>query len=70
MRTLARSREHRADLLARPPCLLAMYESRWADLVVDPTEQLTTLADLLDRGLLSAREFKHVKARVLAQFGP
>jgi Short C-terminal domain len=59
------SRRHRLDLLARPPCQVTMYDERWAALVVDPTEQLRTLADLLARGLLSAEEYERHKAKVL-----
>jgi Short C-terminal domain len=65
MRTLAISRQHRPDLLARPPCVASMYDDRWAALVVDPTDQLKTLADLLARGLLSTEEYERHKAKVL-----
>ncbi len=65
MRNLAASRQHRPDLLARPPCLATMYDRRWAALVIDPTEQLSTLADLLARGLLSPDEYQQQKAKVL-----
>ena len=64
MRTRAISRQHRPDLLARPPCVAATYDGRWA-LVVDPTEQLRTLADLLAQGLLSPAEYELHKAKVL-----
>jgi Short C-terminal domain len=65
MRSLASSRQHRPDLLARAPCLITMYDERWAALVIDPTEQLRTLADLLARGLLSGEEYERHKAKVL-----
>ena len=58
-------RQHRPDLLARPPCLATMYDRSWAALLVDPAEQLVTLADLLARGLLSPAEYEQHKARVL-----
>jgi Short C-terminal domain len=65
MRPPAESRRHHPDLLARPPCLAAMYDDGWAALIVDPTEQLKTLADLLARGLLSPEEYQQHKAKVL-----
>jgi hypothetical protein len=55
----------RADLLVRPPCVAAMYEAGWTSLLVDPTEQLQMLGDLLARGLLSPTEFEHEKAKVI-----
>lgn len=65
MRILATSRQHRPDLLARPPCVVSMYDDRWAALVIDTTGQLETLADLLARGLLSTEEYERHKAKVL-----
>jgi hypothetical protein len=61
----ARSRRHGPDLLARPPCLAMMYEPRWSALVVDRTEQLSTLANLYAEGLLSPEEYQQHKAKVL-----
>ena len=65
MRSVDTSRHDRTDLLARPPCLAAMYGEQWSAVVVDPTDQLETLADLLDRGLLSVDEYQCQKASVL-----
>jgi Short C-terminal domain len=65
MRTRATSRQHLPDLLARPPCVATMYDGRWAALIVEPTEQLKTLADLLAQGLLSPEEYEQHKAKVL-----
>lgn len=59
------SRRRRLDLLARPPCGAATYQHGLAASLVDPTEQLAALADLVDRGLLSREEFEQQKARVL-----
>jgi hypothetical protein len=59
------ARRNRADLLARPPCVVAMYEPGWTSLLVDQTEQLDVLADLLVRGLLSPAEFEHQKAKII-----
>jgi hypothetical protein len=42
-----------------------MDENSWSALIVDPTEQLEALADLLARGLVSPREYAHQKAKVL-----
>ena len=65
MDRLSPSRRHRIGLLARPPCASGMDEHAWAALIVDPTEQLEALVDLLARGLLSPQEYAHQKAKVL-----
>jgi Short C-terminal domain len=65
MRTPRTTRSRRVDLLARPPCGIRMYEDSWMALVVDPVEQLRTLADLQARGLLSPDEFERQKAKVI-----
>ena len=65
MRPTGHSRQDRPDLLARPPCSATMYDGRWAALVVDSTEQLRTLADLLAQGLLSPEEYEQHKTKVL-----
>jgi hypothetical protein len=65
MRGINTSRHDRVDLLARRPCGGGMYERGWAALIVDPTEQLSVLAELLLRGLLSREEFEHEKAKVI-----
>jgi Short C-terminal domain len=65
---MTRSRTTRSDgrdLLARPPCGVGMYEDGWMDLVVDSVGQLTALADLHARGLLSPEEFERQKAKVI-----
>jgi Short C-terminal domain len=59
------SRRFRTDLLPRPPCVAPLYDDRWAALVVDPTDQLAVLSDLLTRGLLSDDEYERQKAKVL-----
>jgi hypothetical protein len=61
----AASRRDLTDLLARPPCSAGLYDDGWAALIVDPTEQLETLADLLNRGLLSRDEYERQKAKVI-----
>jgi Short C-terminal domain len=65
MRDWSASRRDRPDLLARPPCVAATYDDSWVGLVVDPTDQLEALADLLARGLLSSDEFDREKAKIL-----
>jgi hypothetical protein len=65
MTTSGPSRRQRIDLLARPPCGVRMYEDSWTALVVDPVEQLSALADLHARGLLSPDEFERQKAKVI-----
>jgi hypothetical protein len=59
------SRRHRLNLLARPPCGSLTHERGWSALIVDSTEQLEVLADLLDRGLLSPEEYQRQKAKVI-----
>jgi hypothetical protein len=58
-----RNREH--GLLARPPCTVRYLEWGWAAQFVDPVAQLEELADLRARGVLSAEEFEHQKARII-----
>jgi Short C-terminal domain len=65
MQRLSRSRGHRTDLLARPPCTARDLERGWAALFVDPIDQLKELADLRIRGLLSREEFDRQKAKVI-----
>jgi hypothetical protein len=52
------------DLLTRPPCT-GRHEEGWAALLVDPAEQLTTLAELVVDGWLSVDEFERQKAKVI-----
>jgi hypothetical protein len=63
----ATGRRFRTDLLPRPPCVAPLYDDRWAALVVDATDQLTLLSDLLAQRLLSAEEYEWQKAKVLAR---
>jgi hypothetical protein len=65
MTTTKATRSNRIDLLARPPCGVRMYEDAWMAFVVDPVEQLSALADLHSRGLLSPDEFERQKAKVI-----
>ncbi len=63
--TTAKSRRHGSDLLARPPCGVRTHEDAWMAFVLDPVEQLSALADLHVRGLLSSDEFERQKAKVI-----
>jgi hypothetical protein len=60
-------RGHGPDLLCRPPSGAGPADRGWAELVVDPVEQLRELADLCQRGLLSPEEYEQQKAKVLDQ---
>jgi hypothetical protein len=63
--TMSRSTARgRRDLLVRPPCSSDPDRS-WVALVVDPVRQLDELAELHRRGVLTADEFDHQKAKVL-----
>jgi hypothetical protein len=58
-------RSQGSDLLARPPCGVRTYEDAGMAFVVDPVEQLSVLADLHLRGLLSQGEFERQKAKII-----
>jgi hypothetical protein len=65
MERLSRSRSHRIDLLARPPCTARDLERGLDASFIDPVEQLKELAELRARGLLSRQEFEEEKAKVI-----
>ena len=65
MTTTKTTRSQGSDLLARPPSGVRMIEDAWMAFVVDPVEQLSALADLHDRGLLSPEEFERQKTKVI-----
>jgi Short C-terminal domain len=65
MTTTNTSRSRGFDLLARPPCGVTVVEDAWMAFVVNPVEQLSALADLHDRGLLSPEEFARQKTKVI-----
>ena len=65
MTTTKSTRNHGHGLLVRPPCGVRMNEDAWMAFVVDPVEQLSALADLHVRGLLSPDEFERQKAKVI-----
>jgi len=64
MRRTGQSRNDLIGVLTRPPCSGGRAE-QWARSVVDPVGQIEALAELRERGLLSAEEFDQQKSRVL-----
>jgi len=58
-------RNYLTDLLTRPPCGVQSHDDSWMAYVIDPTEQLRSLADLLARGLLSPAEYEREKAKII-----
>ena len=65
MTTTKATRNHGHNLLGRPPCGVRVHDDAWMAFVVDPVEQLSALADLHVRGLLSSEEFERQKAKVI-----
>jgi putative oligomerization/nucleic acid binding protein len=63
VRRVGASRNQLVGVLVRPPCSGSALQG-WADLVIDPIEQIEELADLRHRGLLTAEEFERQKAKV------
>ena len=57
------SRDHRDDLLIRPPS--GEGARRWEAFIVDPAAQLAELADLYTRGLMTRDEFERRKRNLL-----
>ncbi len=57
------SRHDGPDLLVRPPCGVADRNVDWSRLIIDPIAQLSELADLVARDLLSRDEFDLLKGR-------
>jgi hypothetical protein len=64
MRLDAAGRDGIPDLLARPPSGTREFVSEWAPLLVDPVQQLATLAELFAAGLLSWEEYERFKHHV------
>ena len=63
MRRVATSRHEHFDLLSRTPPEVTV-EDRWTVLLIDPVAQMTELADLVARGLVSPEEFKRQRRKV------
>jgi len=68
VRRVGASRGRLVGVLVRPPST-GGEPSDWPDLVIDmlidPVRQIEELADLRRRGLLTAEEFEHQKAKVI-----
>lgn len=63
MRKVARSRREHPDMLASAPGE-GPPEDRWAALLIDPAAQMTELADLVARGLLSQEDFESQRRKI------
>ena len=63
MRRVATSRREHLDLLSGTPSAVTV-EDRWAALLIDPVAQVTELADLVARGLVSPEEFERQRRKV------
>ena len=63
MRRVATSRRDHPDLLPSPPSEVAVQD-RWAALLIDPVAQVTELADLVDRGLVSPEDFERQRKKI------
>jgi hypothetical protein len=63
MRRVATSRREHLDLLSSAPSAVTV-EDRWTALLIDPVAQVTELADLVARGLVSPEEFERQRSKV------
>ena len=63
MRRVATSRREHLDLLSMTPSEVPL-EDRWTALLIDPVAQLTELADLVARGLVTPEEFERQRRKV------
>jgi hypothetical protein len=63
MRRVATSRREHPDLLSGTPPEVTV-EDRWTALLIDPVAQMTELADLVARGLVSPEEFERQRKKV------
>jgi len=62
MRRVATSRREHPDLLATEPS--QVVEDRWTALLIDPVAQVTELADLVARGLVSPEDFERQRGKI------
>ncbi len=62
MRRVATSRREHPDLLSREPS--EVVEDRWTALLIDPVAQVTELADLVARGLVSPEDFERQRGKI------
>ena len=63
MRRVATSRREHLNLLSSTPSAV-IVEDRWTALLIDPVAQVTELADLVARGLVSPEEFERQRRKV------
>jgi hypothetical protein len=63
MRRVATSRREHLDLLSGTPTAVTVQD-RWAALLIDPVAQMTELADLVARGLVSPEQFERQRRKV------
>jgi hypothetical protein len=62
MRRVATSRRENPDLLRTEPSEIA--DERWTALLIDPVAQVTELADLVARGLVSPEDFERQRGKI------
>ena len=62
MRRVATSRRENPDLLTTEPSEIA--DERWTALLIDPVAQVTELADLVARGLVSPEDFERQRGKI------
>jgi hypothetical protein len=63
MRRVATSRREHPDLLSSTPSAVTVKD-RWTALLIDPVAQVTELADLVARGLVTPEEFERQRRKV------
>lgn len=62
MRRVATSRRENPDLLTKEPS--EVTDERWTALLIDPVAQVTELADLVARGLVSPEDFERQRGKI------
>ncbi len=62
MRRVATSRRENPDLLTTEPS--GVTDERWTALLIDPVAQVTELADLVARGLVSPEDFERQRGKI------
>ncbi len=62
MRRVATSRRENPDLLTTEPS--EVTDERWTALLIDPVAQVTELADLVARGLVSPEDFERQRGKI------
>jgi len=62
VRRVATSRRENPDLLTTQPA--EVTDERWTALLIDPVAQVTELADLVARGLVSPEDFERQRGKI------